>query len=243
MRIISETTVKTWAQERPEAATSLLSWIMSAKGADWKSLEEVRRTYPHADPVGGYQRQNGNHLQHRRQQVPTCHCYPLQHRHHLHLALHDTCPILEKSMEGKTMTTTTKLHPDYLALVQRFPLRPIRTKRSHDQAMELVCELAPTDEGTLSSGQTDYLDALAVLLEDYDRHENRQGVNTSSLSALDVLKSLMEARDMTVTELGKVIGSQSNASLILAGQRGLSKAVMVKLGDYFGVAPTVFFSL
>jgi len=51
----------------------------------------------------------------------------------------------------------------------------------------------------------------------------------------------MEARDMTVTELGKVIGSQPNASLILAGQRGLSKAVMVKLGDYFGVAPTVFF--
>jgi len=141
-------------------------------------------------------------------------------------------------MEGKTMTTTMKLNPDYLALVQRFPLRPIRTKRSHGQAMELVCDLAPIDEGKLSAGQSDYLDALAVLLEDYDRRQD----NTSTLPALEVLKSLMEARDMTVTELGKVIGSQPNASLILAGKRDLSKAVMVKLGDFFGVAPTVFFS-
>lgn len=137
------------------------------------------------------------------------------------------------------MRDTTKLHPDYLVLVQRFPLRPIRSERSHNRAMMLVRELAPADEGTLSTGQQDYLDALTVLLEDFDRQCESQ----SPLTGLDVLKSLLEARNMNVTELGKVIGSQTNASLILAGKRGLSKAVMVRLGEYFNVAPTVFFKI
>jgi len=105
--------------------------------------------------------------------------------------------------------------------------------------MMLVRELAPADEGTLSTGQQDYLDALTVLLEDFDRQCESQ----SPLTGLDVLKSLLEARNMNVTELGKVIGSQTNASLILAGKRGLSKAVMVRLGEYFNVAPTVFFKI
>ncbi|MFV2070586.1 MAG: type II toxin-antitoxin system HigA family antitoxin [Pirellulales bacterium] len=137
------------------------------------------------------------------------------------------------------MSTATKLHPDYLALIQRFPLRPIRSRRGHGQAMKLVRELAPVEEGGLTAGQQDYLDALTVLLEDYDRRNEERG----DLSGLVVLKSLMEARGMTVTELGRVIGSQPNASLILGGRRGISRAVMGKLGDHFGVDPAVFFTL
>ena len=90
------------------------------------------------------------------------------------------------------MRATTKLHPDYRSLVQRFPLRPIRTERSHNRAMKLVRELAPAGEGTLSAGQQDYYDALAVLLEDYDRQHD----SLSQLSGLDVLRSLLEARDI-----------------------------------------------
>jgi len=52
MRIISATTIRTWAREKAGAATSLLGWMASAKGANWHTLEDVRRTYPHADPVG-----------------------------------------------------------------------------------------------------------------------------------------------------------------------------------------------
>ncbi|MHB1157698.1 MAG: helix-turn-helix domain-containing protein [Phycisphaerales bacterium] len=135
------------------------------------------------------------------------------------------------------MTTTTQIHSDYLKLVRRFPLRPIRTARAHDQAMKLVGELAPAKEGSLSPGQSDYFDALTVLLEDYDRR-----FELVRVSGLDVLKSLMEARDMSVTDLGRVIGSQPNASLVLAGKREMSKAVMRTLGDYFGVDPSVFFA-
>jgi antitoxin component HigA of HigAB toxin-antitoxin module len=39
---------------------------------------------------------------------------------------------------------------------------------------------------------------------------------------------------------GRIIGSQSNASLILAGKRAISKRVMRILSEHFGVAPSVF---
>jgi len=135
------------------------------------------------------------------------------------------------------MTTAVKIHSDYLKLVRRFPLRPIRSARVHDQAMKLVRELAVAEEGTLSPGKQDYLDALTVLLEDHDRRQELDEVD-----GLTVLRSLMEARDMSVSELGRVIGSQPNASLILSGKRPMSTKVMRALGDYFGVDPAVFFA-
>jgi antitoxin component HigA of HigAB toxin-antitoxin module len=45
---------------------------------------------------------------------------------------------------------------------------------------------------------------------------------------------------MTVSELGRIVGSQSNASLILSGKRAISKRVMRLLGQHFGVPPGVF---
>jgi mRNA interferase HigB len=51
MRIISETAVRDWAKKNPEAAASLKGWMAAAKAADWASIVDVRRTYPHADAV------------------------------------------------------------------------------------------------------------------------------------------------------------------------------------------------
>jgi antitoxin component HigA of HigAB toxin-antitoxin module len=39
---------------------------------------------------------------------------------------------------------------------------------------------------------------------------------------------------------GKLIGSKANATLILKGQRELSKAHIRKLAEYFHVSPAVF---
>lgn len=135
------------------------------------------------------------------------------------------------------MNTSTQIHPDYLALIRHFPLRPIRTRQDHDRAMVLIRELAPVDEGTLSTGKQDYLDALTLLLENYDHQDE---YDAPGIGGLDVLRALMEANEMNVSDLGKVIGSQPNASLIVSGKRQMSKAVMVKLGKRFGVDPGLF---
>jgi mRNA interferase HigB len=36
----------------PDIASSLDSWFRITSGADWKSIVDVRKTYPHADAAG-----------------------------------------------------------------------------------------------------------------------------------------------------------------------------------------------
>jgi len=129
------------------------------------------------------------------------------------------------------------LHRDYLALLVRFPLRPIRNPREHDAAMEAPAELAVRDEGSLSAGEQDYLDALVVLLEDFDR---RSTVPSPGLSGVEALRHLMDANGLTVSDVRRIIGNQPSASLILGGQRAMSKRVIQKLAKHFAVNPGLF---
>jgi HTH-type transcriptional regulator/antitoxin HigA len=137
------------------------------------------------------------------------------------------------------MSIAASAKPDrkYLELVRQFPLRPIRTKRDLDRALKIAGHLATYEEGTLPVGEQDYLDAITVFIEEYQR---RHPVDLPDVSPLAMLKHLMEQRDMNVSELGVVIGSQSNASLILSGKRAISKRVIRLLSEHFGVAPGVF---
>lgn len=137
------------------------------------------------------------------------------------------------------MSTVTAAKTDrrYLNLVREFPLRPIRAKRELDYAMKIVCHLATHDEGTLPPGEQDYLDALTIFIEDYQR---RHPADIPVVTPLAMLRHLMEQHNMTITELGHVVGSQSNASLIHSGKRAISTRVMRLLGEHFGVNPGVF---
>jgi HTH-type transcriptional regulator / antitoxin HigA len=137
------------------------------------------------------------------------------------------------------MSTETSTKPDrrYLALVHEFPLRPIRTKRDLDRAMKIAGHLATYEEGSLPRGEQDYLDTITVLIEDYQR---RRPISLPAVTPVAMLKHLMEQHDMNVNELGRVVGSQSNASLILSGKRAISRRVMQLLSEHFGVSPGVF---
>lgn len=137
------------------------------------------------------------------------------------------------------MSTATSAKPDrrYLNLVRQFPLRPIRSKRELDRAMKIAGHLATYDEGTLPPGEQDYLDALTVFIEDFQR---RHPVDMPAVSPLAMLRHLMEQHNMSITDLGRIIGSQSNASLILSGKRAISKRVMRLLSEYFAVPPALF---
>lgn len=51
MRIIKPSTLVEWAGRHPAAAPSLLRWMEMASRAQWESLSDVRRDFPHADIV------------------------------------------------------------------------------------------------------------------------------------------------------------------------------------------------
>ena len=125
---------------------------------------------------------------------------------------------------------------DYLRLVRRFPLRPLRNDREYDIAASILDELVLRDD--LSRGEDDYMDALATFVEAYDaRHFP---IDARQVKPLDMLGFLMEQNEMTSVELGKLLGSRSAASMILSGKRSMSKNQIRKLAARFKVDASVF---
>lgn len=143
-------------------------------------------------------------------------------------------------MEGFVVnkTISKRISDRYLELVKRFPPRPIRAPRQFDEAVALMNGLAVRDEGTLDTGEQDYLDTLTMLVEAYDRANHV--IDTSEVTPLELLKHMMENRGMTVSDLGRVIGSQALASMILAGKRQISRDKAKRLGEYFGLEAGAF---
>jgi mRNA interferase HigB len=54
MRIISRKRLREAVSAHADLEASLDTWYRVAKSADWKSIEDVRKTYPNADPVPPY---------------------------------------------------------------------------------------------------------------------------------------------------------------------------------------------
>ena len=52
MRIIAESRLKRMAEGHGDCIDQVAVWIRIVRAAHWRSLMEVRGTYPHADAVG-----------------------------------------------------------------------------------------------------------------------------------------------------------------------------------------------
>jgi HTH-type transcriptional regulator/antitoxin HigA len=138
-----------------------------------------------------------------------------------------------------TATAKRSTGDSYFDLVRLFPLRPIRSEADFDRAMAVLLKLATSKpEKKMDQGERDYIEALEMLVQRFE--QTRRESALPKLTPLDRLKFLMEERNMTVNDLGRVIGSQPNASLILHGRRSMSKGQILKLAGYFGVSAALF---
>jgi len=135
-------------------------------------------------------------------------------------------------------TTQRKVRDSYLELIQTLPLRPLRNEADYDTAVAIMNRLAVRDEGTLDQGEQDYFDTLVMIVESYDATNNP--IDPSQVSPVELLKGLMENRKMNVSDLGRVIGSQPLASMILSGKRAISRKQAGVLGMYFGLNAGAF---
>ena len=127
---------------------------------------------------------------------------------------------------------------DYLALVREFPLYPIRTGDEYDAAAAVLDRLVMKDEKELTEGEAQYLEALELLIEDYDK--KHFGEPADARTPIERLKYLMDQSGVTVTQMGKILGSQPLASLILHGKRNLTLTHIRKLAEYFKVEAAYF---
>src|SRR5262249_33997328 len=73
------------------------------------------------------------------------------------------------SRSGKGSVASGDIDGAYLALIRRFPLRPIRTEDQLDAAFAIIDEL--TDRDDLAAAEDDFLEVLGDLVERYeDQH-------------------------------------------------------------------------
>jgi HTH-type transcriptional regulator / antitoxin HigA len=143
-------------------------------------------------------------------------------------------------MSRATSTHRIEVADDYLKLVRRFPLRPIRNRVEYDLAVEILGKLIGRADAGLTPGEGDYTDVLSRLVGEYDQQHFTILGNTK-LSPLQALKCLMEEHAMKSADLGRLLGSgQGQASLILNGKRELSKANIRTLAEHFKVSAALF---
>jgi HTH-type transcriptional regulator / antitoxin HigA len=133
-------------------------------------------------------------------------------------------------------TTIQQIRPSYLRLIRKFPLRVIKTEPQYEAAVEVVQNLAMRGEENLDDGESDYLDALASLVESYESEHH--SIAPDGLRPHQRLKWLAEESGLSQDKLAKLLGiSQPLVSLILLGKRELTLAHVRKLSEHFHLNP------
>jgi antitoxin component HigA of HigAB toxin-antitoxin module len=130
-------------------------------------------------------------------------------------------------------TATKKARKDsYLALIMEHPLKTIRRDSDYDAAVRVLNKLVVRDD--LDDGEEQYLDVLEALITLYDEKHHLMPPDDST--PLERLKGIMESSGTSAAQLRDILGiSQPMVSMILTGQRELSKKAIAKLADRFKV--------
>ena len=123
----------------------------------------------------------------------------------------------------------------YRELIEAFPLRPINDEHDYDNALEVADTLVGKTD--LNEDQSDYLDVLTDIIQKYETTHHAIQARRDPIKAL---KSRMDERGMTGSDLGRLLGNRQLGSLILTKKRELSKAHIRILAKRFKVRADFF---
>lgn len=145
-------------------------------------------------------------------------------------------------MEGKTVLTTKKKKAN--GKMSQIPkawndlvifLKPIHTKGDYDKVIHVLDELVGRTD--LTKDQKDFVESLSILVEAY---ENEHEPIKENNDPIETLNFLLEANNMSRSDLGHLLGSRSLGSVIMNRKRELSKNHIRILSERFSVSPNLF---
>lgn len=136
---------------------------------------------------------------------------------------------------------TVTLSKEYKKLIERFPLRPIRTPDQFDAARKLMHELGNKGE-VRTADESDYLIVLADLVAKYERTLPAvKAFIDEPVEPQELLEHLMAEHGLNQSELARQTGvDRAHVSSFLSGKRALSKDTALKLADRFNVSVELF---
>ena len=138
-------------------------------------------------------------------------------------------------MEGM-ITTTSKLNAKkYGKLLSSTLPTIIKTEDENDRAILLVEKLLAKGD-KLSFEETTLVELLGKLIADFEE----RFYQPRDASPQEVLTELMQARDMSQTDLIDILGSKSRVSEAINGKRAISKKQAKALAEFFKVSAELF---
>jgi HTH-type transcriptional regulator/antitoxin HigA len=123
----------------------------------------------------------------------------------------------------------------YRRLLSRTMPVVIETEKENERMLAVVEKLMDKGE-SLSPEEEKLLKLFVRLIEDFEQ----KYYHPKGAQPLEILRHLMEARDVKQTHLWEIFGSKGIASEVLNGKRGISKTHARALADYFHVSVDLF---
>src|SRR5688572_485542 len=109
---------------------------------------------------------------------------------------------------------------------------PIRNGHEYDHATAALDDLFGRSD--LDEDHQNYVDTLLLLIGNYEQQHH--AIDTSARTPVDALRILMDANDMKQADLVRFLGcSQSAASMMMSGQRRITKEYAKRLTERFKV--------
>jgi len=129
-----------------------------------------------------------------------------------------------------------RLPKDYAGLCRMLTPRPIHDKVDFENVTEITDAMAGHK---LTPDQDDYFDLLCRLIEDYEKEHSQ--LDTSKVTALDALRHLLEAHDMSAADLARLLEvHRTLGAMILRGERRLTLVHVRTLAKHFSVSADLF---
>lgn len=124
----------------------------------------------------------------------------------------------------------------YKALIDHFPLVPIKNDQHLDAAHDVVQSLMVRE---LASDEGEYLE---VLLDEISKYESKHhALKFADFPPHELLQSFMKDHGLKQVQMQEILGVSSGVmSELVAGKRELTKEHCVKLGHYFKITPALF---
>jgi HTH-type transcriptional regulator / antitoxin HigA len=112
----------------------------------------------------------------------------------------------------------------------------IETDDENERALEIVWDLMKKGEENLSPEEDKLMRLLVRLIEDFEEKTYPMG----AASPLETLTALVQEHQLKQKDLIELFGTQSIASEVLNGKRGISKTHARRLADRFNVPADLF---
>jgi HTH-type transcriptional regulator/antitoxin HigA len=128
------------------------------------------------------------------------------------------------------MTAADRAYKELLA--SELP-HAIHTAEEYERYLQRAEDLMDRER---SEAEDRYLELLSIIIDKYE--EDREFIEAPD--PITALKELMAANNVSQAELAKILGSSGTTSMILSGQRTLSKAQIKLLAHRFNVSPALF---